>query len=81
MLFSENLFLLIIFLETKVLKYIFWGSNFQAPPCFEMYFLREHFLSSPMFWNAFFEGAIIFNFLIHGYWLAWLLLYIFMDTD
>ena len=30
--------------------------------CSEMHFLREQFRSSPMFWNVFFEGAIILDF-------------------
>ena len=35
-----------IFLMTKVLKCIFWGSNFEEHLCSEMYFLKEQ-----LFWS------------------------------
>ena len=48
-----------------VLKCIFWGSSFKVHPWEQL-------------WSAFFEGAIILDgFLIHGYWLVWLLVYTF----
>ena len=46
-------------LMIKVLKYIFWGSKFDVHLCFEMYFLREQFWCGPIFWNVYFEGAIL----------------------
>ena len=83
------------FLEWQFLKCIFWGSNFKVHPRSEIHFLREQFWSAPMFWNAFFEGVMLkcthvlkcifwgsnyFNFLIHGCWLVWLLLYVFVKV-
>ena len=69
----------------KVLECIFWGSNFNVHRCFVMYFLREQFWKAflseqfpcvPMFWNVFFEGAILrcifwtsnFNVLKYIFW-------------
>ena len=59
--------------------------------CFKIYFLREQFWRTSMFWNLYFEGAILRNtyvlksmnnlFKIYGCWLVWLLLYIFMAAD
>ena len=55
-------------LVIKVLECIFQGSNFNVHWCFVIYFLREQFWKAilseqfqyvPMFWNVFFEGAIL----------------------
>ena len=51
--------IIIEILMIKVLKYIFWGSNFKEHSCSEIRFLREQFWKALMFWNAFFEGEII----------------------
>ena len=77
-------------LMIKVLKCIFWGSNFEEHLRFGMHFLWEQF------WKAllkyiFFEGAISKStyvlkcifwgsnlYRIYGCWLVWLLLYTFM---
>ena len=72
-------------LVIKVLKCIFWVSNFNVCPCFEMYFLREQFWdvffegAILMLWSIFFEGAILKCifwgsnlFRIYGCWLVWL---------
>ena len=74
-----------------ILKCIFWGGNLNMHLCFEMYFLREQFRRTTIFWNVFFEGAILKNiyvlklmnnsFKISGCWLVWLLLYIFMAPE
>ena len=39
---------------------------------FEMYFLREQFWCASMFWNVFFEGAVIlvFSFLLYAFMVA-----------
>ena len=93
-------------LMIKVLKCIFWGSNFEEHLRFEcifcgsnfdvhlhseMHFLREQFWKALMFWNIFFEGAILKStyvlkcifwgsnlYRIYGCWLLQQLLYTFM---
>ena len=46
-------------LMIKVLKCIFWGSNFEEHLRFGMHFLWEQFWCALTFWNAFFERAIL----------------------
>ena len=50
--------------NTYVLKCIFWGSNFDAHLCSEMYFFEGTILKALMFWNAFFVGAFILKFMV-----------------
>ena len=51
--------IIIKILMIKVLKCIFWGSNFVVYLCFEMYFLREQFWCGTKFWKCIFKGAIM----------------------
>ena len=52
---------------TKVLKCIFLGSHFEECLCLEMHFMRDQFWRALMFWNEFFEGAIILEFMVADY--------------
>ena len=66
--------------HTHVLKYIFWWGNFEVHPYSKKHFFEGTILMCTNVLKCIFWGRNCFNFLIHDWWLVWLLLYVFYQS-